>query len=258
MLLLLALFSVTLAALPEGVQLLGRFLELNGGYAADWSGSTIRLLVQATASNPSVTLKFQSDDNFNKFFVGVNVDCQDGGKVEVNKNALVFTYSLPAAQAGQVIDVSFVKITEASNGDATGRMIIEGVSASNAEILQATDPAAANHVSACSPPTQQSILFVGDSITAAYGVDGTPPCSYSASSQDVRHSYALLLASQFQLKYQVVAWSGKGVVRNYGDVNQVSVNPMPVYYNRTNAIMPDSFYNPRSFSPKVVVIMLGT
>ncbi len=36
-----------------------------------------------------------------------------------------------------------------------------------------------------------------------------------------------------RLNLSPAGWSGKGVVRNYGDVNQMSVDPLPSLYNRT-------------------------
>ncbi len=62
--------------------------------------------------------------------------------------------------------------------------------------------------------------------------------------------------------YHIEAWSGKGVVRNYADPNRVSVDPMPVYWNRTIATAPSNFtanlYDFSKYIPDAVVINLGT
>ena len=68
-----------------------------------------------------------------------------------------------------------------------------------------------------------------------------------------------------QAELHVVAWSGMGVVRNYGDVNQMSKDPMPHYYNRTIATIPASsdttdpyYWKPSNFEADIVLVMLGT
>jgi hypothetical protein len=67
---------------------------------------------------------------------------------------------------------------------------------------------------------KNQLIVFGDSYTAAYGVDQLSPCSYSAATQDVTHGYAVLMADELEADIHVIAWSGKGAVRNYGDANQ--------------------------------------
>jgi hypothetical protein len=56
----------------------------------------------------------------------------------------------------------------------------------------------------------------------------------------------------------IEAWSGKGVVRNFGDPSTTSVDPFPVYFNRTIAVHPDPIWDFAHFQPDAVVINLGT
>lgn len=64
------------------------------------------------------------------------------------------------------------------------------------------------------PPTRR-LAFLGDSITAAYGVDGSNPnCTNSASVEDATASFAALAAAQLQSDYALLAVAGKGVWRN--------------------------------------------
>lgn len=62
--------------------------------------------------------------------------------------------------------------------------------------------------------------------------------------------------------YQVVAWSGKGVVRNFGDPNTTSSCPencpMPAFFNRTLAWDSKLIYDFSLFVPSAIVTNLGT
>ena len=100
-------------------------------------------------------------------------------------------------------------------------------------------------------------MVIGDSISAGYGVEGIEPCTWSASTENVLDSYATLVAAAVDAEVIVVAWSGKGMVRNYGDVNTTSKDPMPIYYNRTLANIPSSYWNPQGYTPDIVLVALG-
>ena len=115
-------------------------------------------------------------------------------------------------------------------------------------------------VSPSSTSTKMNMLFVGDSITAAYGVDGEMPCTFTAKTENVFDGYAGIVAKHFNASAQYIAWSGKGVVRNYNAERQVSTSPMPVYYNRTIAQESTDYgyYDPSQFPADIVYLMLGT
>ena len=56
----------------------------------------------------------------------------------------------------------------------------------------------------------------------------------------------------------VVAWSGKGVVRNYQDPGITSPDPLPIYFNRTIGVHPAPIWDFAQYKPDAVVINLGT
>jgi hypothetical protein len=56
----------------------------------------------------------------------------------------------------------------------------------------------------------------------------------------------------------LVSYSGRGVVRNYGDKNKTSINPMPSLYDRTCFFDSTKHWNFNEWVPQVVVINLGT
>jgi lysophospholipase L1-like esterase len=190
-----------------------------------------------------------------KYFIGAFVDDVQLSKYEINNSVNQFTVEIPIKQPhiGEVHEIRLIKLTESSNGEAKGVMQLGDLQVHGAQILPKDG----------SMEQKKKILVVGDSITAAYGVDGNMPCTYSAFTEDVTHGYASLVGKAMDAEVDTIAWSGKGMVRNYGDVNQMSTEPMPAYYNRTLATYPatdkqTNYWHPEKFMPNLVMIALGT
>ncbi|MFN2136311.1 MAG: GDSL-type esterase/lipase family protein, partial [Candidatus Promineifilaceae bacterium] len=102
------------------------------------------------------------------------------------------------------------------------------------------------------------IEFVGDSITAGYGVEGSSPtCVYSPETENAALTYAAQTAEMLDAAYTVVAVSGVGVVRNYNDEGPLSSGTMLTYYGRTLANEPIEDWQAAQ-PPQAVVINLGT
>jgi lysophospholipase L1-like esterase len=103
------------------------------------------------------------------------------------------------------------------------------------------------------PPVQRRMEIIGDSITCGYGDEGVAPCSFSAETENHYLTYGALAARALGAELSTVAWSGKGVVNNYG--NDV-FEPLPQIYDRLLASDPAPW--DFSWQPDVVVINLGT
>jgi lysophospholipase L1-like esterase len=108
-------------------------------------------------------------------------------------------------------------------------------------------------------PPKRQIEIIGDSITVGYGLDGVLPCTNTAAVEDNPKTYAALAADALGADYSVVAWSGKGLTRNYwGGVADDAVL-MPDLYSRYGANDADNSYTfPTSWNPSAIVINLGT
>jgi lysophospholipase L1-like esterase len=106
-------------------------------------------------------------------------------------------------------------------------------------------------------PSNQTrhVEVVGDSISCGYGNEGTQPsCHFSPETENHYLTYGALLARHFGAQLSTIAWSGRGVVKNYdGEPG----DPMPELYKRilperpevTNGLRPPS---------DLVVLNLGT
>jgi len=106
---------------------------------------------------------------------------------------------------------------------------------------------------------ERRIEFIGDSITAGYGVEGTSPtCIFSKETENAARTYAAQTAGYFDADYHVIAVSGLGVVRNYNSEGAMSAGTMLSYYGRTLANETEENWNFAEWQPDAVVINLGT
>jgi lysophospholipase L1-like esterase len=107
--------------------------------------------------------------------------------------------------------------------------------------------------------SDRKIEFIGDSITVGYGLDGVLPCVNTAALEDNPKTYAALAADAVRADYDIVAWSGIGLTRNYVSPTPDTSDIMPQRYTRYGALDPlNSYTFPTSRTPDAVVINLGT
>ncbi len=106
----------------------------------------------------------------------------------------------------------------------------------------------------------RQIEFIGDSLTAGYGnLSASRDCDGEqlkrTTNADV--SYGALTARGLRADYQVNAYSGQGMVRNYnGGSPEVNYR---TFYDRALLNVPgDVWRNPGTWRPQLVVVNLGT
>ncbi|KAF9697756.1 hypothetical protein EKO04_004330 [Ascochyta lentis] len=105
----------------------------------------------------------------------------------------------------------------------------------------------------------RQIEVIGDSITVGYGLDGTNPCTNNAAVTNNPKTYGVLAANALHADYQVIAWSGKGLVRNIASTTPDTSPLIPELYTRYGANDATGSYPfPSSWKPSAVVINLGT
>ncbi len=109
------------------------------------------------------------------------------------------------------------------------------------------------------PRPNRRIEFIGNSMTSGYGVEGKNyDCHFSIETENACMSYAAVTARALNADYSLISYSGRGVVRNYGDKNKTSINPMPSLYNRICFYDSSSRWNYNEWLPQAAVINLGT
>jgi lysophospholipase L1-like esterase len=105
---------------------------------------------------------------------------------------------------------------------------------------------------------KKRIEIIGDSISVGYGVTGTYPCVNTAALEDATLTYGALTAKNISADYSIVAWSGKGIIRNYVTANGDDGQPkLPELWTRYDADGADNSY-PFKTPVDIVVVNLGT
>ena len=108
-------------------------------------------------------------------------------------------------------------------------------------------------------PPARRIEIVGDSITCGYGNEGTDhSCRFTPQTENHYLTYGALAARALGAELSTVAWSGRGVVCNYGDQPESCTDPLPTYYDRSLPTRPSSRWDFSRWQPQAVVVNLGT
>jgi lysophospholipase L1-like esterase len=109
------------------------------------------------------------------------------------------------------------------------------------------------------PAPTRRLEVIGDSITCGYGNEGANmDCPFTPQTENHYLAYASIAARNLGAELSTVAWSGKGLVCNYGDAADSCTNPLPTYYDRVLPDRANSAFDFNSFQPDAVVINLGT
>lgn len=101
--------------------------------------------------------------------------------------------------------------------------------------------------------------FIGDSLTNGYGDEGPGlACKELPPYENSSLSFARVCAEALQADAQLLAYSGYGLLRNYGDKEPRSKDPMPTYYPRTVLSEAKGTWDRGRYKPDLAAILLGT
>ena len=210
---------------PAELTMLGRYDEqADGTRRLGWVGSGFTL---RAAGPVEVTM---TDSGINRFDVFEG----DDARILVPE-AGTRTYTLGEEGVTQVIT-----LRRRSESIQAGLTTIGRVAAAGAEAVALPG---------------RRVLFLGDSITAGFGVTGPDEtCGYDVDTSSVQDSYAVIAADAFGADYHVVAISGRGAIYNYGD------DPRPNMAAHVTMALPDTpgTWDASAWTPDLVVINLGT
>ena len=213
------------ARFPADLVMLGRTDEqADGTRRIGWVGSgfTVR------AAGPVTVTMTDSGGNRFDVFEG------DGTRILVPQ-AGTHAYTLGAEGVTQTIT-----LRRRSESISAGLTTIDAVEA------YGTEPVAM---------PERRILFLGDSITAGFGVTGPDEhCGYDVDTSSVQDTYAVLAAQAFGADYHIIAISGRGAIYNYDD------HPDPNMAAHVTMALPDTAgtWDASAWTPDIVVINLGT
>ncbi|NLL04669.1 MAG: cellulase family glycosylhydrolase [Clostridiaceae bacterium] len=214
-----------------GILYNGRFDTSNpSGPVCAWSGSNVELNFYGT--EVSATIKSTGENWFQAIVDGTPLT-----PFVVNKTTS--TVKLASGLSEGNHHLVLWKRTEASQGEAQ----FLGFDFGSGNLLAAPTP------------LQRKIEFIGDSITCAYGNEGTrKEESFTPKNENSYLSYAAITARSLNASANLIAWSGIGLTMNYGGAGG------PLMLDRYPYALPDSNvkWDYKNYMPDVVVINLGT
>ncbi|MFT4091454.1 MAG: GDSL-type esterase/lipase family protein [Asticcacaulis sp.] len=106
-------------------------------------------------------------------------------------------------------------------------------------------------------PLSRQIEFIGDSFTVGYGNTSTTQTCTEAEvwqTTDTSQAFGPLTAKAFNADYQINAFSGRGIVRNYDSFKGPT---LPELYSYA-LFDGQTVYNNPDWQPQIIVIGLGT
>lgn len=224
--------------LEKDVLFFGRTYKRSNVHWLNWSGSGFSIRFRGS----SVAADFYSNapDARNWAYLKVYVDGVEQKDILLKENNQIVMLA-EGLDADQEHTVEVRKRTNARSSTAgVGRLILM-----DGTILE---PEA---------PKERLIEFIGDSLTVGYmaAKDGKTAAAWSTTTEDVTRTYCPQIARAFDAQYQVVAISGRGVVRNNGGDSNVL---FPDIYRETDYFNSPGMPYDFARQPDVIVINLGT
>jgi len=101
------------------------------------------------------------------------------------------------------------------------------------------------------------IEFFGDSLSCGWGCDGKYPCQDQPIVENHLHTFGALVAKMVGADLFIEAWSGKGLVRNYGCPTITCNDTIPQLSSRTLGKYNTPLWK-FDWQPQAVVIGLGS
>lgn len=101
------------------------------------------------------------------------------------------------------------------------------------------------------------LLFIGDSITAGAGADVQPTDPpQGAHNSNGRVAYGSVLARSLNAQFHLVAYGGRGLIRDWEDKRDTGT--APEYYQLALTDTPDAKWDHAAYVPDAIGICLGT
>ena len=222
------------AASPE-IRYVGRTETTGGSVSFDWSGTYFEC--RFTGGSLAVRV---SDTKRN--YYNLTLDGHDAGIV-----ATFGTDSLVVLAEGLGEGEHTLRMQKRTEGEQ-GRTTLHAFRlARNGRLLPAP------------PSPGRHIEFIGNSLTCGYGTEGKDRNEpFKLETENCNLSFSTIVSRYFDADYTLVAHSGRGAVRNYGDTVRVSAVTMREKMLQTFDEGSKEQWDFKAYTPDLVVINLGT
>ncbi len=215
---------------------LGRTYSTDGAHFFNWSSSGFEFSFKG--SGVSATIASNAPGGSNTAYIKVYIDGEEQPDIALDKTSqtIVLAKDLDPNVAHTV------KVLKRTNARSSSAALLS---------LKLTDG------EKLEPPAQKARLieFVGDSITVGYATVVGSATSWSTATEDSTKTYSEYIAEAFNADYNVIAVSGRGVVRNYGNTTE---RLLPAIYGKVDDYNLEGVDYGFERQADVIVINLGT
>ena len=190
-------------AASSEVRYVGRTQTNGGDVSFDWSGTCF----ECRFTGGSLAMRV-SDTKKN--YYNLTVDGRDAGVVTTFGTDSVVVLAEKLGRGEHTVRMQ--KRTEGEQGRTT----IHAFLLDRGRRLLPAAPAPGRHIE-----------FIGNSLTCGYGTEGLSKDEpFKPQTENCNKAYACIIARYFGADYTLIAHSGRGAARNYGDKNTTSQNTM--------------------------------
>ena len=234
----------------DNVKILGRAIYQNGYLWFGMTDSGVEYTFNGKTTTISVTADTASFSEDNPAYIAIYADDEVYEKTLIKEKDTDFTVNFDKKGKHTV---TFIKLSESERGS----LRINEIKADVKKIIP-------------TPEKKKKIEFLGDSITCAYGIDGTGSDTFSTTIQDGSKSYAYLTAKKFDADYSIVAHSGICIFKNVPFNGDDTPFVLPPLYDKLGLTMGPNIYDDgvfflqettwdfKQYEPDLIVINLGT
>ncbi|MBE6062220.1 MAG: GDSL family lipase [Clostridium butyricum] len=237
----------------DNFKILGRTKTINDILYINYSCSGIEF--EFTGSKLDITLCSNCDDYEDnlKACVAIFINNNETPHKRFIINNKEKTYTLFESNTIKTIKVKFIKMSEA----AFAKIGIKYI-----KIYDFKDLKKAKY-------SQRKIEFIGDSITCGYGNEGKLDVDeFNTAQENPWMAYAAKTSRKLNADYNLVSWSGIGIISSYTEENVPNDNLlMPKLYKYTDMDLDKicgkseldyEIWNNSLFIPNLIIINLGT
>ena len=252
------------------IRYIGRAMASDTAVSFNWAS----MVITAKFSGTSVGVKMQGEDImwFDAFI--------DDDTVAVPTIAAPAGKSYPVNSNGQTMMTGTLKLfkdvqnytikTGLADGEHTIRLVKRSETNNTLVVFKGFTLDAGKGLSPLPPRPSRRIEILGDSYSVGYGNESpskTSPTAQDRSGNDCTDdefhaytnnnlAYGALAGRKLGAEYQINAYSGLGMVRNYA--GHTYVQNFPFYYGHVFQHSEVPSYDPNTYHPHVIVIMIGT
>ncbi len=185
------------------VRWLGRTYSLDGKHFFNWSASGFEFTFKGSGVRAEIASNAPGGGN--NAYIKVFINGVEQPDIELTKALQTVTL----AEGLDPNNTYTIRVVKRSNARSSTSALVS-LKLNDGEKL--------------APPAEKARLieFVGDSITVGYSASATASTSsaWSTATEDATKTYSEYVANAFGADYNVIAVSGRGVVRNYGNTTE--------------------------------------